>query len=247
MRVMGAPEAKDVSALILAGGFGTRIRPLAPDLPKPMIPIHGRPYVEWAVLQLRNQGIKEVVLSTGYLAEKVSAYFDPQPVPGVHVQCAVEKEPLGTGGAVLFNLRLLDSPWVLVGNGDSMVRFDLTSMLALAADGVEGVILGLQQEDCSRFGKLDVSEGRLRGFTEKTPGPGVINAGVYLLRRSALDAFPRTYPMSIERDYFPARLALGAVYHVVETDGPFLDIGTPESLALADQWMANAESWLGKI
>jgi len=243
---MANPTAKEIAALILAGGFGTRIKHLAPDLPKPMIPIHGKPFLEWVVLQLSSQGIEEFVLSTGYLAEKVAEYFDRQPVPGAHVKCAVEKEPLGTGGAILYNLSKLDvmRPWILAGNGDSMVRFDLDEMLAQVGDGVEGVILGLRQDDCSRFGKLSVAAGRLLGFAEKAPGPGVINAGVYLLRRSALQAFPASYPMSIEKDYFPARLAAGGVYHVVETAGPFLDIGTPESLAMADQWIAEAESWL---
>lgn len=239
------PGPADVAALLLAGGFGTRIRHLAPDVPKPMISIQGRPFIEWVVRQLAGQGVAEFVLSTGYLAEKVAAHFDPQPVPGAHVRCAVETEPLGTGGAVVFNLPQIPArfQWILVGNGDSMVKFDLGDMLA-RAKGCEGVILGLRQPDCSRFGKLAVNGGNLSGFEEKSPGPGIINAGVYLLKREILEAAPRSYPMSLERDHFPARLAAGATFKVVETGGPFLDIGTPESLAGAEAWMGEARRWL---
>jgi D-glycero-alpha-D-manno-heptose 1-phosphate guanylyltransferase len=236
----------DLAAILLAGGFGTRIQHLAPDLPKPMIPFNGRPFVEWVVGYLAKQGVEDFVLSTGYLAEKVEAHFRTQPVPGAHVTCRVETEPLGTGGAILFNLPAVreTAEWILVGNGDSIVEFSLEGMLAQAVGDTEGVILGIQMPDCTRYGKLAVdASGRLTGFAEKSPGPGLINAGIYLLSKKSLLGHALPPPMSIERDYFPSRLAAGAIYKVVSTGGAFLDIGTPESFAIAEEWVRKQE-WL---
>lgn len=230
----------DVAAVILAGGFGTRIRHLLADLPKPMAPVAGRPFVEWVARFLARQGVTRLVLSTGYRAETIAEHFARHPLPGVSIVCAPETEPLGTGGGVIQAAGGLGGPtprlW-LVLNGDSLAFADLAAARAplLADPGVAGVIVGRYLADAGRFGTLDTNdEGRLLRFAEKRPGSGVINTGIYLLRHELLAEFPAQRPLSIEQDVFPTLLARGHRLQVVTTDAAFLDIGTPESLPEAE-------------
>ncbi|MBL8179253.1 MAG: NTP transferase domain-containing protein [Bryobacterales bacterium] len=226
----------DLTALLLAGGFGTRIRELYPDVPKPMIPVLGEPFLEWAIRYWKRQGAGRFVLSLGHLAEVAEHYFAHR----AEVATIRETTPLGTGGAVLFAAAeaQLSDPFV-VANGDSLVLADVsTALAAIAQDGVDGVVLGVAVEDASRYGSLAVDEaGRLLGFHEKRPGRGLINGGVYFFRRATLDRFPRKQPLSMELDVFPALLAAGADLRVVGVQAPFLDIGTPESVRQAEEFV----------
>lgn len=245
---MSAPLAS-VTAVVLAGGFGTRIRHLAPDVPKPMIPARGRPFLEWIVRWLARQGVREVVLSTGHLAGVVADHFAGHPIPGVRLTCVPETEPLGTAGGFLNCLpaaRSVPTAW-LVLNGDSLVLADFPAAAApLATPEIEGVVLGVQVADASRYGRIQADDtGRLLEFREKTPGAGVINAGVYFFKPSAVARFPRRTPLSFEKDVFPQLLAEGVSLAVSRTEAPFLDIGTPESLPQADAFVAGLERELG--
>ena len=231
-------EINDVMAVILAGGYGTRIKHLLHNVPKPMASVAGKPFVEWVVRYLGIQGITKAILSTGYLAEVVEQYFQKQPVNGVQTFCCQETSPLGTGGGFLNAVHQVNQPpqaW-LVLNGDSLVFADFTSLITnLADEQVDGVILGLAVTDTSRYGSLECDEkGYLVGFKEKCPGSGVINAGVYLLRHSLLREFPNVSPLSFEHEVFPALLAQGIRLKVHTVQAPFLDIGTPESFAQAE-------------
>jgi NDP-sugar pyrophosphorylase family protein len=234
-----------VTAVILAGGFGTRIRHLAPDVPKPMIPARGRPFLEWIVRYLAKQGVREVILSTCYLAEVVEKYFTANPIPGVSVTCVPETTPLGTAGGFLNCLQAAKqnpSAW-LVLNGDSMVFADLNAAAAPLTDPqTEGVVVGVQMADASRYGRIAFDgAGRLRSFQEKIPGAGVINAGIYFFKPSAVAKFPRQSPLSFEKDVFPKLLAENVKLIVSQTSAPFLDIGTPESLPQAEAFIASVE------
>jgi D-glycero-alpha-D-manno-heptose 1-phosphate guanylyltransferase len=228
-------------AVILAGGFGTRIQHLLQHLPKPMAPVNGRPFVEWAVRYLAKQGIRRVVLATGHLAETVEHHFESRPVRGVRVRCVAETTPLGTAGG--FRNAAVGSgesaqAW-LVLNGDSLALASLEPMFqALADEGVEGALLGVPMPDASRYGTIERNaSGDLIGFNEKRPGAGVINAGVYLFRESLVRLFPSRAPLSFEQDVFPALAARGVRLKVCVTQAPFLDIGTPESLPLAEAFV----------
>jgi D-glycero-alpha-D-manno-heptose 1-phosphate guanylyltransferase len=228
-------------AVVLAGGFGTRVAHLLPGVPKPMVPVAGKPFLEWVVRWLARQGIRKIVLSTGHLAEVVEAYFQRQPVPGVATRCIAETRPLGTAGGFLNAVRFSgDTPevWLAV-NGDSMVFGDLTEAAAeLSHPAVEGVVVGCAVADASRYGTLAIgATGALRGFLEKRPGTGVINAGVYLLRGSLVRRFPDRLPLSFEQEVFPELVAQGSVLKVHAVDAPFLDIGTPESLRQAESFV----------
>jgi D-glycero-alpha-D-manno-heptose 1-phosphate guanylyltransferase len=238
---MNNASPDQIVAVILAGGFGKRIRHLLPDIPKPMAPVNGRPFLEWVVRYLAAQKIRRVILSTGHLAETVARHFQTQPVKNVRVICVPETRPLGTAGGFLNAIGgVSEQPdaW-LVLNGDSLAPAPLDKILESLDDPkVEGAVLGVRVADASRFGTISQNaRGELAGFSEKKPGAGVINAGVYLFRRSAIERFPDKTPLSIETEVFPALVAEEVRLKVCVTDAPFLDIGTPESLPLAEEFI----------
>jgi len=240
-----------ITAVVLAGGFGTRIKHLLGDLPKPMAPVAGRPFIEWVVRYLAAQKIRSVILSTGHLAETVAEHFRPQPVKNVDVVCVPETSPLGTAGGFLNAIRGAGgkpAAW-LVLNGDSLALAPLGRLFQSLDDPETfGAILGVPMADASRYGTvLPDGRGDLAGFNEKQPGAGNINAGVYLFRPSAPGLFPDKRPLSFETEVFPALLARKIRLKVCVTDAPFLDIGTPESLPQAEKFIRLRPDWFQKI
>lgn len=224
-------------AVILAGGLGTRIRELYPDLPKPMVPAAGAPFIEWVVRYLAAQGVRRSVISLGHLAHVAETYFVKRPADDCQITTLREPAPLGTGGAVLLAARLAaDGDPLVVTNGDSLLLADLAPVWRQwAADTIDAVVLGLEMDDASRYGRLDVdTAGRLLRFSEKQPGGGLINAGTCIFRRRVIDRFPQRTPLSLERDVFPQLLAEGKRIMVCRCRAPFLDIGTPASVVQAD-------------
>jgi NDP-sugar pyrophosphorylase family protein len=232
-----ALKISDLTAVVLAGGRGTRIQHLLDGLPKPMAPVAGRPFLEWVVRYLAAQGLRRVIISTGYRAEVVNDFFAGRPVPEVSVQCVAEPEPLGTAGGFLQAAAGETAPpaW-LVLNGDSLIFANLAEAVeVLNQPKVAGVIIGREVEDAARFGTLETGVGgELLRFAEKRPGRGVINAGVYLLPHELLASFPAGRPLSFEQDVFSKLTGSGGLLKVHAVNAPFLDIGTPESLPRAD-------------
>lgn len=231
---------KETTAVLLAGGFGTRIRELYPDLPKPMIPVAGRPFLEWVLRYWAGQGVRRFVVSLGHLAGVAEEYFAQRPDDGLEIHTVVETEPLGTGGAIRFAAEAVElSDPFFAANADSLIVADLAAARRMvAAEEMDGVVLGVPVADTSRYGSMAVDErGRLTGFREKRPGAGVINAGVYLFRRRMLERFPGKKPLSIETEVFPTLLESGALIGVCPVTAPFLDMGTPESLAQAEEFL----------
>ena len=237
-----------VTAVILAGGFGTRVRHLLADVPKPMAPVEGRPFIEWVVRYLAREGIRRVLISTGHLGETVGRHFAGCRVRNVSVRCIAETKPLGTAGGFLNAIRATadetSSAWLAL-NGDSLAIAPLEQLFRGASEpGVEGAILGIPMSDASRYGTIaQADEGLLSGFREKQAGAGVINAGVYLFRAELLARFPPRTPLSFEVEVFPALIADRARLKVCVTRAPFLDIGTPESLPQAATFIGQNRSW----
>ncbi len=234
-------------AVILAGGLGTRIQHLLPNLPKPMAPVQGRPCIEWLVRYLAGQGIRRILISTGHLAEVIERHFATGPVNGVKVRCIPEPQPLGTGGGFLNAVHAsgeVAAGW-LVLNGDTFALAELTqATVALDKDATAGVIYGRTVADTSRYGSLVTDpSGNLVRFEEKRPGAGLISAGVYLFRNDLVRTFPEQLPLSLERDVFPALTSAGALIKVLPMDTPFLDIGTPETLPEADPFIRENLAW----
>ena len=242
-------ELSQAVAVVLAGGFGTRVAHLLPGIPKPMARVAGKPFVEWVVRYLGRQGIAKVLLSTGHLADVAEQHFRPQPVPGVITRCFAETRPLGTAGGFL-NAAMLsgESPaaWLVV-NGDSLVFADPKLAAAeLSNPAVAGVVVGCRVADASRYGTLAIGPaGELQGFIEKRPGMGVINAGMYLLRSSLVSKLPRTRPLSFEQEVFPQLISRGCLLKVCAVDAAFLDIGTPESLRQAESFVQQDRAQFG--
>ena len=239
-------DPNQVVAVVLAGGFGTRVAHLLPGIPKPMAPVAGKPFLEWVARYLARQNIRNVVFSTGHLSDVIEDYFRKEPVLGIETRCVAETQPLGTAGGFLNAAQhASESPdaW-LVLNGDSLVLTDLAPALKAMGDPeISGVVLGCVVEDAARYGTLAIdAHGELTGFAEKRPGRGVINAGVYLLRDSLLAAMSGPLPLSFETDVFPRLLRQNARIKVVEVQAPFLDIGTPDSLRQAELFVQQNRS-----
>ena len=231
-------------AIVLAGGLGTRLQKVLPDLPKPLAPVAGKPFLEWVLRYLRGQGIERAVLSAGHRAEQVEAFSKELSIAGMQVAVAVEREPLGTAGGFLNALQSEHSDSdVLACNGDSMVLADLKTLFR-AGKEADAAILGVRVKDASRFGTLKHSvDGQLLGFEEKRPGAGMVNGGVYLFRRDTVKRFPAKRPLSFEYDVFPALIAEGAALRAVSCDAPFLDIGTEATLAEAGDFIRKNMEW----
>ncbi len=240
----------DTVAVVLAGGLGTRLRGVLGDLPKPMAPVAGRPFLEWQVRHLAAHGIRRVAVSTGYRADVIAAHFAGHPVPGAEVACHAEPSAMGTGGGFLFAARACgwNPAYWLVLNGDSLCAADPAVLVGLCRrDGLDGAVLGVRRKDAARYGTLETdAAGLLERFVEKRPGAGVINAGVYALGRRLVAGVPvPTRAVSFETDLFPRWLAEGRRLGVVAVEAPFLDIGTPESLAEAEGFLAANARGLG--
>ncbi len=227
----------ETTAVILAGGLGSRLRPVLPHQPKVMAEFHGRPFLAYLLEQLVAAGILKAVLCTGYRAEEIrsrlGAAYGPLSLTYSH-----EDEPLGTGGALRLALPGLDSDPVLVLNGDSLIEADLPDYLAwfLGLPAAAALML-TRVEDTARFGRVEVAgDGSITNFREKgVPGPGWINAGVYLLKKAVLERLaPRRY-LSLEGDLLPTLVGQGLYGHRVA--GRFIDIGTPESYAGAAEFL----------
>jgi NDP-sugar pyrophosphorylase family protein len=234
-------ELHEVTAVVLAGGFGTRVRHLLPGLPKPMAPVAGRPFLEWVARYLGRQGVREIVVSTGYKASVAAEHFASTPLAGLSIRCVAETEPLGTAGGFVHAARACracPAAW-LVLNGDSLVFADL-SVAARLLDEPEtaGVIVGREVPDASRYGALALGpDNALAGFQEKRPGRGIISAGIYLLRPELLREFPQRAPLSFEQEVFPALTSREVCLKVQVVNAPFLDIGTPETLPEAESFI----------
>jgi D-glycero-alpha-D-manno-heptose 1-phosphate guanylyltransferase len=227
--------------VLLAGGFGTRIAHLLPTIPKPMAPVAGRPFLEWVIRYCNRFGLTEFVLSTGHLSEVIEAYFASNTIPGTCVTCRKETSPLGTAGGFLNAVEGRAEPeggW-LVANGDSLVLSDPTVLAREArARGWHAALLALQVPDTSRFGTLKVApDGTLQAFAEKRPGSGLINGGVYWFAPGCRAELPEQRPLSFEFDVFPKLIENGARVGTLPIKAPFIDIGTPASLAEAERFI----------
>jgi D-glycero-alpha-D-manno-heptose 1-phosphate guanylyltransferase len=224
-----------MEAIVLAGGFGTRLQSVISDVPKPMAPIGGRPFLEYLLDQLAHRGIHRVVLALGYLAPVIVRHFGGH-YQGMELAYVVEDKPLGTGGAIRLAMDACRTDAVFALNGDTYLEPDLK---AVASSWKERpIVLAQLVDDTSRYGRLDVDGTRLVAFREKgVPGPGLINAGCYLLSKDALNAFPPGIPFSIETDYLVPGVENGDV-DVVSVDGLFIDIGIPEDFVRAQTLLA---------
>jgi mannose-1-phosphate guanylyltransferase len=220
-------------AVVLVGGFGTRLRPLTLTTPKQMLPVVDRPMIEWVVEHLADHGIDEAVLALGYRPDAFTDHYREGTCAGVRLHYAVEPEPLDTAGAIRFAAKDADiRERFIVLNGDVLTDLDLGLLLDFhERSGAEGTIHLVPVDDPTRYGVVPIDEdGRVREFVEKPPADRVpsrwINAGTYVLEPSVLDRIPADRPVSIERETFPAMVADRTLF-ALESDVYWIDAGTP--------------------
>ena len=247
-----------MKGIIIAGGLGTRLRPLTYQRPKPLVPVVNRPFLEYQVALLRQHGIDDIVFATNYMADKIQSHFGDGSRFGVRMRYAVEEIPLGTGGAIRNAAELFPGESVAVFNGDILTDFNLTAILkfharkgALATITLQpipapnpfGVLLLDENERVTDW--LEPSEEKKKALAQQqgvtVTGTDLINAGFYVLDSSFIEAIAVGKPASVERDIFPPLLAKGAPVYGIAPGGFWMDLGHPEQLMAASRAILGAQ------
>lgn len=227
-------------AIVLVGGLGTRLRSVVSDLPKPIAPVAGRPFLAHLLDQVAKAGLRRVILATGHLAEKVEQAIGLR-WAGMEVRYSHEDQPLGTGGAIRLATTQLQGGGAHLLNGDTFLRYDLRALERLVQ--AAGVPLGMalaQVPDVERYGAVDIAAGRVVAFHEKGGhGVGLINAGSYFLTADGVAALPASSSYSFESAVLPEWAASGQVVALADTQD-FIDIGVPADYARAQSLLATA-------
>jgi mannose-1-phosphate guanylyltransferase len=224
----------ELSAIVLAGGAGSRLRPLTDDCPKPLLPLGIEPLVGYQLRRLAAAGVSRVVLATGYLADRFEEALGDGSRWGLQLQYSVEDRPLGTGGALRMALtRLPDTDRVVVLNGDLLSSHDVSAQLA-ALGSARACLHVRSVPDVAPYGQVRCdAAGRVTGFAEKSgSGPGLANAGTYVVRPDLLGALPEG-PSSWERDVLPGLLTRGRSVVAWQGGGYFRDVGDSSAYRLA--------------
>jgi D-glycero-alpha-D-manno-heptose 1-phosphate guanylyltransferase len=217
-------------AVVLAGGLGTRLRPVVHDVPKPLAPVGGRPFLAYVLKKLRREGLRRVIMATGYGSSRVEAAFGNEH-EGLEIVYSREAVPLGTGGALWQALAHCEGTKVFVLNGDTYFDLDLVAMSGAPACDV--LVAVRPVADRTRYGSVRLEGRRITAFGEKgTTGAGLVNAGTYLVRRDLASRLPRPAPFSFERDILELELERLAV-EAYASEAAFVDIGTPEDFSRA--------------
>lgn len=215
-------------AVILAGGFGTRLRGIVDDVPKPLAPVTGRPFLAWLLDALALRGLRRVVLATGYLGDQIEATFGAD-WRGMALTYSREPEPLGTGGALVLAAQQAAGDAFFVLNGDTWLELDYAAFARASSDAKARLGVALAEvPDVSRYGAAQLAGGCVTGFDEKgRTGAGRINGGVYWLRRSLLQGYRTGTAFSFERDLLMPTVSRESVLGYTQTRG-FIDIGVPD-------------------
>lgn len=238
-------------AVVLVGGFGTRLRPLTNEIPKPLLPLGQRTILEWLMTHLARGGVTDAVLALGFKPEPFLQAFPDSRCAGVRLTYAIEDTPLDTGGAIGFSARQAGlhegTDSFIVANGDIVTDLDVAALIAQhrvnVTRGASATIHLTPVDDPSQYGVVEHdADGRVAGFLEK-PAPGTtssrhVNAGTYVFEPSVLETLPGSSPLSIERVTFPALAAAGTLY-AYPTDDYWLDAGRPDSYRQANLDLVN--------
>jgi D-glycero-alpha-D-manno-heptose 1-phosphate guanylyltransferase len=230
-------------AVILAGGFGTRLKTVVPDRPKPMAEINGRPFLEYLLDYIVSQGITQCILSVGFSHEMIIQHFGNR-YKGTELLYAIEDKPLGTGGGILNALRSAASDTLFIINGDTFFRISFPEMEKEFFKKQADMVLALYKvRDDKRYGSvLTNSEGRIIKFIEKKDEAGefLINGGVYLLKRDIFSGIDFPEVFSLENDFLEKSTATLKIYGK-PFDNDFIDIGIPETYIQARSFFGNEE------
>lgn len=225
------------TAVVLAGGLGTRLRSIVADRPKVLAQAADQPFLYYILNYLASQGLHQVVLCVGYLADQVQDFAGDGSAWGLQINYSLEESPLGTGGALRQASLQMEGPFFAL-NGDTLFMVDLSALwLAHCSTQALATVALLPVSDGSARGCVTLDENnRIISFNEKPAATGValVNGGVYVLEPGALDSVPANRPVSIEREVFPEQAAQGLLAGYVQP-AYFTDIGTPESLSVFEK------------
>lgn len=230
-------------AAVLAGGLGTRLRQVLLQRPKALAEVCGRPFLSYLLDYIADCGIEGAIICTGYLGDQIQMRFGDV-YKTVQLHYSQESSPLGTAGALRLAMPFFKSDVILVMNGDSLCRVAMKDFWRWhCSHRSEASLLLVKSSDTGRFGSVETDvNGRIVRFMEKGGnGPGLINAGIYLLKRTFLETIPNRAPLSLERDVFPSWI--GRQFFGYQAPDQLIDIGTPESLADAEIFCAGRR-WL---
>lgn len=223
-------------AIVLAGGKGTRLSSVVSDVPKPMAPVAGRPFLEHVLDRLVKFKFNRVILSVGYKSEKITEYFGVEYL-GMPITYVIEDSPLGTGGAIKKSLDEINSESALVLNGDTYSELNYDEMLELNSQYKSVVVGGVEVPDVSRYGALEVACGNLINFIEKgVAGPGIINAGCYAVNKNELSSIVTQASFSFEEGYLQKVVKHRGI-KVCVSKGKFIDIGIPNDYFYAQSYL----------
>lgn len=229
----------ELTAAILAGGLGTRLRSVVKDRPKVLAEVHERPFLTYLLDQLTAFDVKDIVICTGYLGEQVRSTFGDT-YGDLRLYYSKEPLPLGTAGALRLALPLFKSDSLLVMNGDSFFDINLNSFWHWHCSHRANATIGLaNMNDTRRYGRIHLdADGVVVSFEEKSANaaPGWINGGIYLAARTLLLTIPENRAVSLEQEVFPVWIGKG--FYGYKSEGRFLDIGTPKAYAEAEHFFA---------
>ena len=219
-----------MQALVLCGGLGTRLSSLLGDRPKPMATVAGRPFLEYLLLQLRQQDFVDVILCTGHQGKYIEEYFDCGERWGIHLRYSQEQERLGTAGAIRLAVHLVEGDDFCVFNGDSFFDADLPRLNRYHEEkGALATIALAHKENSQRYGSVVINaSGEIKGFFEKTEEQaGWINGGIYVFDREIANYIPPGQAVSLEQEIFPN--LIGQRFYGLPFPSSYLvDIGTPK-------------------
>lgn len=236
-----------IPAIILAGGFGTRLQPVLPDTPKALAPVGGRPFLAYQIDWLAAQGVTRVILAVHHLADQIEAYAKSMERDAIRIRLVREAEPLGTGGAIRNAIAEAGIGGdVLVINGDTHFSFSLAPVLGgHSAHAARATLVAARVADVARFGSVLLDGERVTGFVQATgvSQPGLVNAGAYVVHPSVFADAPKG-AFSLEKDFFPGLADRGGLRaHVIDGAEAFFDIGTPESYSEFRNLPPTLSSW----
>jgi NDP-sugar pyrophosphorylase family protein len=230
----------EVTAVVLCGGLGTRLRSVVADKPKFLAEVEGRPFAHYVLQRIASLGVRRAVLCTGHLGDQIEAALGPS-MFGLELVYSRETEPLGTAGAVRGAMGLITTEDVVVINGDSYCDADLSLFMKFHREhSSSATLLLVRALDPRGFGRVVLEgEGRIARFDEKSeePGPAWVNAGIYLFAASKLATIPGTRPLSLEREVLSNWIESGI--HGYASSGKLLDIGTPAAYEAAAAYLAS--------
>ena len=227
-------EIGNTECIILAGGLGTRLRSAVPDLPKCMAPVSGKPFLEFLIDYLLKQGVTHFIFSLGYMHEAIEAFLKKE-YPFLSYKVVIENEPLGTGGAIALACKSASTEHVIVMNGDTLFKINVSELLNFHIQNNADCTLSLKpMNNFDRYGVVEVNnQGSIQSFKEKKNyKSGLINGGVYAIKRNSLLSIPLSEKFSFEKDYLEkyheSTKMLGLIQHSY-----FIDIGIPEDFERA--------------